>query len=40
MKKLYTRPGLVVHGTVGTLTSALGGTPTDGITGSATIGGA
>jgi hypothetical protein len=34
MKKPYTRPGLVIHGTVSTLTSAIGTTPTDGQIGS------
>jgi hypothetical protein len=37
MKKPYTRPGLVVHGTVGTLTNGLGGTPADGQLGSTII---
>ena len=37
MKKPYTRPSLVVHGTVGTLTSGLGGGTSDGQTGSLPI---
>ncbi|HEY8597096.1 MAG TPA: hypothetical protein VIL85_01620 [Thermomicrobiales bacterium] len=37
MKKPYTRPTLVTHGTVGTLTGFIGGTAGDGIAGSGTL---
>ncbi len=37
MKKPYTRPTLVTHGTVDALTSAIGGAGADGIVGSLPI---
>ncbi|HEY8597454.1 MAG TPA: hypothetical protein VIL85_03420 [Thermomicrobiales bacterium] len=37
MKKPYTRPMLVTHGTVGTLTSFFGTTSGDGIGGSGIV---